>query len=134
MSKHTIKQQDTKVVEYRHDFESPYHQWIEQHGYLNEPVEANPDQLEDKPENNFFANRGDKSMAKILISRFLDEQGNFPTLSPKENQVLRLYTAGKSMSEVATELKIKKGTVQLYLGRCSKKLKKLLNGVKDVEF
>ena len=134
MSKHTIKEQKTSVITSRHGVDSPYHQWVQQHGYVTEPIEANPDQLEDKPENNFFADRNDTTMAQILVDRFLDEQGNFPTLSPKENEVIRLYTAGKSMGEIATELGIKKGTVQLYLKRCSKKFKKLLSAIKGVEF
>lgn len=133
MSKHRVRSSSTRELQYDKDVDNPYQQWVEQHNGF-EPIEANPDQLEDCPENNVFANRGDTSLATMLIKRFLDEQGNFPTLSAKENQTLRLYTTGKSMEEVAKSLGIKKATVQYYLDRASKKLKKLLNSVKGVEF
>lgn len=134
MAKHTIKQHDTRVLDYGHDVASPYHDWIAKQGYINEPVQANPDQLEECAKNNFFADKHDYTMAHVLINRFLDEQGNFPTLSTRENEVLRFYTAGQSQYAIAKQLDIKRTTVSYYLARASKKLKKLLNGVKGVEF
>jgi ATP/maltotriose-dependent transcriptional regulator MalT len=135
MSKHLIKEQSTHVIKYNENDLSvdAYQNFTDTHDG-KESVLANPDQLEDTPVNNFFSDKSDKSMAQILISRFLDEDGNFPTLSPKENQVLRLYTAGLNDYEIAKDLHISRRTIRKYLERSSKKLKLLLNSVKGIEF
>ncbi|EOQ86861.1 ECF sigma factor [Leptospira yanagawae serovar Saopaulo str. Sao Paulo = ATCC 700523] len=53
------------------------------------------------------------------------------TIPEVYRQTLRLYLSGKSMEEIATELKIKQGTVKSRLFRTKEWIRKTLPGVKN---
>ena len=97
---------------------------------LTETVFANPDTLIDEPSNKPWGNPPPK-LAKILIDEYMDEQGNFPTLSDQENIVLRLYTSGRSLGQIALDMKLSKSTVVTYMKRISGKLRKLIKPLEN---
>lgn len=97
---------------------------------LGENVLANPDSLIDEPANKPWGNTPPK-LARILIDEYMDDKGNFPILSEQENLVLRLYTNGRSLGQIAIELKLSKSTVITYLKRISKKFRKLIKPLEN---
>lgn len=114
----------------RHDFTDPYHKWRDGQGRgAQEPASANADVLEDTPANRLWGNRPVPELAQTIISMFMDQTGEFPVLSKRENQVLRLYTMGMSEGVVAKELHITKAAVQTYLDRISVKFRGLLSAL-----
>ena len=90
-----------------------------------ETVLNNPDSLTDELVNRPWGN-APPHLAKVLIDEYMNEQGDFDILSPQENQVLRLYTAGRSLGQIAFELKITKSSANIYLKRAGSKFRKLL--------
>jgi DNA-binding NarL/FixJ family response regulator len=109
---------------------SPYRDYLAAEGTTVEPVNANPDQLEDNPDNNIWAQHPLSELAQETLEKlkpFMDERGNFPILSRRENQVYQLYIIGGFKREIVQkELKLKKSTVDTYLERIGKKLRTLL--------
>jgi ATP/maltotriose-dependent transcriptional regulator MalT len=104
--------------------------WSKVKDEQHEDVLANPDNLIDEPTNKPWGNAPPK-LARILIEEYMDEQGNFPILSEQENLVLRLYTNGRSLGQIAIELKLSKSTVVTYLKRISKKFRKLIKPLEN---
>lgn len=128
-SKHLIEHAKLNIKEQVYDENNgPYHTWRERNG-LNaerEPSVANPDVLADTPENRLWGQGSSNELAGLLIERFTDESGNFPILSKRQNEVLRLTIMGMSVTEVGLELKLDPRRVSTYLKRIQSKLKRLV--------
>lgn len=108
--------------------QSPYRSFCDNQGY--EPIAANPDLLEDNPDNNIWAQHPLSQAAQDVLEKlepFMDDRGNFPVLSRRENQVYQLYVIGGFKRQVVQkELRLSKTAVDTYLERIGKKLRTLL--------
>jgi DNA-binding NarL/FixJ family response regulator len=120
---HLVVYQHTGVVESR-DNEDAYTKYREREG--KESVQANPDLLEDSNTNRLWGEGTKPELAELLIERFMDGEGNFPILSKRQNQVLKLHTQGMAVGLIAKTLHIDQREVTKHLNRVGKKFKKLL--------
>lgn len=90
---------------------------------------ANPDVLADDPSNSIWGRGTSPQLAEIIIERFMDERGNFPILSKRENQVLKVYTSTGDMDITCKETRLSRGAVRQYLARIRSKMLRLLKSV-----
>lgn len=98
-------------------------------GTLIESTLANPDSLEDTASNQLWGKGVPPELATEIIERFMDETGNFPILSKKENEVLRIYTATGDMNITTKETGLSRSTVRGYLARIRRKMLKLVQAL-----
>ena len=128
-SKLTVESNKTFIQETQYDESNgPYHTWRERKGINSdrEPATANPDTLADAPENRLWGAGPSNELAERFIERYADALGNFPVLSKRQNEVLRLTLMGMSVTEVGIELKLDPRRVSTYLKRIQKRLKRLI--------
>lgn len=118
--------QHTNIIESR-DSENAYTKYKEQAG--REEVQANPDLLEDCNENQIWGQGTKPELAEYIIERFMDSEGNFPALSKRQNQILRLYTQGMDINTIAKTVKLSRSSVVVYLGRIGRRFNKLLKAL-----
>lgn len=106
---------------------SPANTWAERHGM--ESASANPDILEDTGSNKLWGSSTPPQLASLIIERFADAKGDFPILSKRQNDVLRLYLQGMEATDIGRELKLDKRRVSTYLQRIQRRFKRLLKSV-----
>lgn len=131
-----VECQTTKIIDYqkgrdegeRTNIPSPYNSFVQLHK-TNSDGHYDAIDLEDRPANRLWGCNTPPELAGLIIERFMDDKGSFPALSKKQNQVLRLYTAGLSVPEIALELKQNKSTVHRSIVRIGNRFRKLLASV-----
>ena len=111
---------------------SPYWEYASNHskrensGEIMENPFANPDSLADDPSNQLWGRGQAPELAGAIIESFMDNDGNFPVLSKKENEILKLYTATGDMNIVCKESRLSRSSVNTYMARIRLKFLKLL--------
>lgn len=108
-----------------HDSSSPYNEWLNGNNG-HEPSVANPDNLEDNNSNRLWGQGVQPELAGLIIETFMDSNGYFPALSVRQNQVLKLYTNGMAVGEIAKTLKLSHTTISTQLLRIRHRFRKLL--------
>lgn len=117
---------------YGHTGESAYWEFANRFGKtmpdgtLIESTLANPDSLADTSENKLWGAGSPPELAGRIIERFMDSEGNFPALSRKENEILKLYTATGDMDIVCKSARVSRSSVNTYLARIRSKFLRLL--------
>jgi hypothetical protein len=102
-----------------------YWNTVEREG-TGESTLANPNLLQDDPENTVWGIGAKPELAELMIERFTDGNGKFSVLSKMENTVLSQYIQHGSVALVCKSLKISRSSCNTYLARSRRKLKRLL--------
>lgn len=126
----TVTNQDTSEV-YTSENHNPYWDYVERQGRsedggYRESKFANPDILEDHTDNKLWGAGESPELAQLIIERFMDAQGNFPILTPKENEVLKVYTITGDMNLVCKQTKLNRSSVNTLFKRISVKMQQLI--------
>lgn len=127
-----VVNQDVEEISSDNPNHTDYWSFTERYGKRNRSGEAmenpfaNPDSLADSPENTLWGKGTTPELIGRFIERFMDSDGNFPVLSKKQNEVLKVYTATGDMNIVCKETRLSRGAVNLYLARISRKFKRLV--------
>ena len=126
---HFIEDQQTRVrnIHENDSLSSSYTNWHERGNA--EPPSANPDALEDCDANKLWGRGSKPELAELIIEKFADENGYFPILTKKQNEVLRLYLLGMNSRAIAIELKRNYGNIDKSLREIQRRFKRLLKAV-----